>query len=294
MHHQGPNVVPASLARFSKNLSLPHCLVVAAAPALRHLRSQPLGPALACVDRTRGPLSLAAMVKRKPPTRQERRQVRHHLSSLLTLALPPSCRVRYPKAMRLFFTWVLQHEICLPETNAEFDDVVCKFVESCWEEGESKNVIGDFLSALPKYSPHLNRKLSCSWSLYRTWQRHEPPFRCPPFTLQVCMAVAGFMWQKGFRCAAAATLLGFHCILRSGEMLDAKWCNLALSDDMGTLLLPRTKSGTRFGYPESVVIHDRTLLRLLRRLQLVSPNHGSVAGIVPSHYRRLSLKPCNR
>ena len=189
--------------------------------------------------------------------------------------------------MRFFFTWVLQHEVCLPDTNAEFDDVVCKFVESCWEEGESKHVTGDFLSALPKYSPHLNRKLSCSWSLYRTWQRHKPPFRCPPFTLQVCMAVAGFMWQKGFRCAVAATLLGFHCVLRSGEMLDAKWCDLALSDDMGTLLLPRTKSGTRFGYPESVIIHDRTLLRLLRRLQLVSPNHRSHAGIVPSHYRRL-------
>ena len=96
-----------------------------------------------------------------------------------------------------------------------------------------------------------------------------------------------FMWQKGFRYAAAASLLGFHYILRSGDFLDAKWCHLALSDDMGTLLLPRTKSGTRYGYPESVIIHDHTLLRLLRRLQLISPNHGSVAGIVPSHYRRL-------
>ena len=157
--------------------------------------------------------------------------------------------------------------------------MICKFVESCWEEGESKHLIGDLLSAIPKYSPHLNRKLSCSWSLYRTWQRHEPPCRCPPFTLKVCMAVANVMWRTGFRQAAAATILGFHCILRSGEMFTAKWADLALSEQMGTLLLPRTKSGMRYGYPESVVIQDRTLLRLLRRLQLASPKDATLANL---------------
>ena len=100
---------------------------------------------------------------------------------------------------------------------------------------------GDFLSALPKYNPHLNRTLACSWSLYRTWQRHEPPFRCPPFTLQVRMAVANFMWWSGFRCAAAAMLIGFHFILRCGEMLDAKWSDVALSSLMGTMFLPRAR-----------------------------------------------------
>ena len=189
--------------------------------------------------------------------------------------------------MRFFFTWALQQDVCLPDTNAEFDDVVCKFAESCWEGGESKNLIGDFLSALAKYSPHLNRKLSCSRSLYRTWQRHEPPCRCPPFTLQACMAVANFMWRTGLRRAAAATIFGFHCILRSGEMLDAKWSDLALSSQMGTLLLPRTKSGTRYGYPKSVFIHVPTLLQLLLRLQLVSRRDAPIAGISPSLCRRL-------
>ena len=93
--------------------------------------------------------------------------------------------------------------------------------KSCQEEGQRKNVIGDFLSAILKYSRHLNRYLSGSWSLYRTGQRHVPSFRSPPFTLQVGMAVAGFMWQIGFRCAAASSLLYFYCRLRSRVILDA-------------------------------------------------------------------------
>ena len=63
-------------------------------------------------------------------------------------------------------------------------------------------------------------------------------------------------------------------------------CDLALSEILGSLLLPRTNCGTRLGYPKPVNIHDQTLLRLLRRLQLVSPQHSSVAGIGPNHYRR--------
>ena len=101
------------------------------------------------------------------------------------------------------------------------------------------------------------------------------------------MPVANVSWRTSFRRAAAATILGFHCILRSGELSDAKWSDITLSSQMGTLLLPRTKSGTRYGYPESVAIRDRTLLRLLRRLQLVSPREGSIAGVSPSHYRQL-------
>ena len=56
--------------------------------------------------------------------------------------------------------------------------------------------------------------------------------------------------------------------------------------NLGTLLLPRAYGGTRFGYPELVIFNDQTLLRLLRRLQLVSPHYGSVAGIGPNRYRR--------
>ena len=47
------------------------------------------------------------------------------------------------------------------------------------------------------------------------WQRHVPPCRCPPFTLQVCMAVAGFQG------AAASTLLCFQYRLRNRVILNA-------------------------------------------------------------------------
>ena len=79
-------------------------------------------------------------------------------------------------------------------------------------------------------------------------------------------------------------------MLRSGVIFNAKWADLALSEQMGTPLLPRTKSEL-CGYPESTFIQDRTLLRLLRRLQLASPNDAALTDLSPGQFRRLFRMP---
>ena len=118
-------------------------------------------------------------------------------------------------------------------------------------------------------TPHLNRKRSCSWSLYRTWQRHEPPSHCPPFTLR-CAWLSPLSCGEWVSDAQRRPRSSVSTAFSAAENFGHYRVRNALSSDMVALLLPRTKSGTRYGYPVSVIIHDRTLLRLLRRLWLVS------------------------
>ena len=98
---------------------------------------------------------------------------------------------------------------------------------------------------------HLNRQLSCSWS-------------------QVCMAVASPLsfGKRGFD-AQQRPRSSISTRFTRLSILDTKGGDRALSTGRGTLLLPRSTCGTRYGL-SVVIIHDRTLLRLLRRFRRVS------------------------
>ena len=73
--------------------------------------------------------------------------------------------------------------------------------------------------------------------------------------------------KRGFRCAATATPFGFHWT-HPPKDLGHSWGRSCPCSDRGTVLLPRSTSGTRYGYPE-MIIRYRTLLRLLRRFRLI-------------------------
>ena len=66
---------------------------------------------------------------------------------------------------------------------------------------------------------------------------------------------------------AALLTMGFHCMLRTEEMLSAKWqCIIVDACDKGAIALPLTKSGQIHGAQEVVTIDDPMVGRILRKV----------------------------
>ena len=61
-------------------------------------------------------------------------------------------------------------------------------------------------------------------------------------------------------------MLGFTCLLRTGELLAVQPCDFILGDEVGIVSLQTSKSSVRHNIRESVTIHDALTLEMCRIL----------------------------
>ena len=81
--------------------------------------------------------------------------------------------------------------------------------------------------------------------------------------------------EEGWLEFAALLGLGFHCLLRTGELLKLELQDLSLSQDKGVVNLRFTKTGLRQGAAEALPIFDQWLLRVLHALLSLRASTGS-------------------
>ena len=96
--------------------------------------------------------------------------------------------------------------------------------------------------------------------------------RAPPITpliLRAIIAAAVFDNQIAF---ATLLALGFHALLRTGELLSLCFKDVEFSQNCGVLTLRQTKSGQRTGSQEAVALRDRLSLQLLDTLVALTPH----------------------
>lgn len=65
---------------------------------------------------------------------------------------------------------------------------------------------------------------------------------------------------------SALILLGFHALLRTGELLQIRPCDFILDDTKGLLSLPSSKSGVRNNTRESVSLHHPSTIETVRSM----------------------------
>ena len=87
-------------------------------------------------------------------------------------------QVRYEKAVLIFFSFLMNVGIELPDTIMELDALVEKLMESFWQEGESRALVADIICGLQHMIPAVRGGLKSSWRLLKTWQANELPNRC--------------------------------------------------------------------------------------------------------------------
>eukprot|EP00435_Cladocopium_sp_Y103_P067105 s619_g29.t1 len=137
---------------------------------------------------------------------------------------------------------------------ADLDGIVCDYIELQWCRGETVNDIADCLSGLHFFWPHIKVLLRQSWRLFRSWRRVESPQRAPPITVWLVKAIVARAVDSNQLAFATLVALGFHCLLRTGELLALQFKDFECSDSCGVVSLFRSKSGSRTGAEEAVSI----------------------------------------
>ena len=175
----------------------------------------------------------------------------------------------------------------MPDTAPEMDLACSAFVSHLWEEGDPRAWATDALCGVAHFVPRLRRQLPGAWRLAAAWQKRELPSQAVPFTLKVLRGVAGKAFEIGDWRLGLLLLLGFHCLLRTGELLEVKTCDFIFgdNDDRAVLNLPSSKTGTRFGTKEAITLSDPVLIALLKRRLQTSPSGEQLWRKSPAAFR---------
>ena len=110
-------------------------------------------------------------------------------------------------------------------TELELDEFIAEWIQEQFEDGCPLHLVADALSGLHHFEPYTKKKLTQSWRLYSIWRRYEVPCRAPPLTKDIVLAMAGFSIIHSELTMGALLLLGFHCLMRTGELLQIRPCD---------------------------------------------------------------------
>ena len=150
-------------------------------------------------------------------------------------------------------------------TWTNFDEAVCSWIETAYAEGEHKTLVSFALAGLQFFLPTCVGKLKQSWRLAKVWQRLEPPVRVLPISPLLVGAFAGAAIHMGFLSEGASLLIGFDCMLRSGELYNLCRKDITFLRDKAVLCLGKSKSGKRTGTNELVVVESHCAVFWLRQ-----------------------------
>ena len=220
-------------------------------------------------------------------TRARRKAVRKTLGRLRDRVLRGKTVVRYRVHVHQFFVWHRASGRVLPAAVLEFDSQLCAYAETLWEEGDGKSVLGNTLSGLAHFVPGLRGHQAGSWRLYKAWAKAEPGDRAPPFTVAMTQAISGVMLSKGYPRAAWCTMLAFHCVLRTGEFLELRSTDTEVLPRSIQLRLRETKIGGRLNITEDVLVLDKWLVSVTRRLLATVFKGDVLVGMSARAYRSL-------
>ena len=216
----------------------------------------------------------------------ERKRQRAKIGSLTNNRVGCASSKRYSEMLAYFF-WLLPMVSGTWADDWETRDqqVIC-FLEAMWCEGESRGRAGDLLSAL-QWHYRTRQKLPGSWAVFRTWAKLDPAAQTWPLP---CTALFGMLGQAvtwGWSEMAALLYVGFHCFLRTGEMLSLSCSQVRGTRAAPVLCLPDTKTSKRHGETEYIAVEDEVAIVLLHWLVARRNGKGTFFTASPAAFRTM-------
>ena len=138
----------------------------------------------------------------------------------------------------------------LPCTVWRLDEELSEYVEELWAAGDGLSQAESTLAAMHHFAPQLHGRIPGAWKKLKTWRRHELPRRAPPIPPAVVRGIAGLAWVQGRLDVALGVLIGFHCMLRGGEVMGLRFRDCMHFSDTVVLDFGFTKTGLRKGARE--------------------------------------------
>ena len=123
----------------------------------------------------------------------KRRQARKKLGPLKHVIIAERTLNLYNAAIVLFFQFQALLGTSLATTVAGFGDGICEYIESGWQNGDTRATIGHLISGLCHHVRGLHRHLPCAWRLFTAWGRAELPARAPPMPCDVMWSICNIV-----------------------------------------------------------------------------------------------------
>ena len=196
-------------------------------------------------------------------TRADRQRKRAGIR-LRDYTITEKTRLRYEAAVAR----ILPH-LEAQENLQDLDSILNDWIEWQWVRGEALTLIADGLSGLHFFWPEIRGQLRQAWRLFKSWRRVETPARAPPLTVQLARAFIAKAVDAGKLALATLIGLGFHGLLRTGELLKLRFVDIEWNSSCGVMSLHQSKTGLRTGSQEAVAIRDSLVLQLLSTLWTV-------------------------
>ena len=233
-------------------------------------------------------------------TKALRRNQRADIGRLSNTLIKPYTAQLYTVACEWFFSWMFANNLLVPIDTIEFDDMVAEAIESAWEEGESRALVGNVLSGLEHFVTGLRGSLKRGWKLWRQWGLQELPDRAPPLSLEGAMAMAGVLWDRGWLLEALLLVFAFDAFLRTSEFMSVLRGQITFGRQRGIMhwSLPATKSSRRKGGPEGVAFELSPYVEVFELLVANLLPGDKVCHCSQAHFRkafdaaRLALGVC--
>ena len=216
--------------------------------------------------------------------------VRRADNFLIEAAFAPSTVRRYTAAVRAFLEWIFDNNYQLSSTS-EVDELLLEYLHDFYLAGGSKGAANNVVYGIIMLLPGVRHRIPSSRLALRGWSRLHPPQSYPPLTWELAVVIGVQMTRSGHFAEGLATVLGFHCYLRLGEICNLRVSDVADSGDArvgceyrGMALRLRT---TKTGPNQWVEVKDAAVIALLRQ-RLSGRRSGTFAfGFSASSYRRL-------
>eukprot|EP00435_Cladocopium_sp_Y103_P050459 s406_g15.t1 len=216
------------------------------------------------------------------------RRIKTKFRDAADLTVQPATRKRYDLATNQFLRFLEKEGHVLPSEKHKMDPLVCDYVEHLWSSGAGRGLACDTLAGLQDIQPNLKNALPGAWRLLKTWHVNEVPNRAPPIPEHVVQTMAGWSFFKGHVTFGVSLLVGFYCMLRTGELLGLRACHFLSDPSKQQVLisLGLTKGGKRTGAAESVILGFEPVVKLVKQWKTVAQKMTPLA-ISPGQWRGL-------
>jgi integrase len=187
----------------------------------------------------------------------------------LELGFEPSTVKKYKRAVHQFIDWCIETDND-PITEDDLDEVLADYFQHIHEErdGRGKSIAADTLAGIRMYIPRLKAPaLPTASAICTRWHKSRPNVSYPPLTWELTVLIACQLARCGHYRYGVATLLGFDCLMRNGELNALRRENFADGKDarLGALyqrpMISVNKAKT--GRYQSVPIEDPAVAALV-------------------------------
>lgn len=180
---------------------------------------------------------------------------------LLDAGVTKQTQLRYSAALALLLPYLMDIAHLI-----DLDEKVTAWIQLRWEAGDSIHIVSDALCGLHYYEPWTRRGIPTAWRVFSTWRKLESPSRAPPLTDRIIYALANYSISHNNISFGSLMVLGFFGLLRTGELLAVRPCDILVKDDRVIVSLFDTKTSKRDNVAEMVSFQDAFSAEILQVL----------------------------